>query len=82
MRIKGENIDYRFAENKCLIRNQRLLVKLERSTNPTNVQQLVCYQLSAPEGKYVLTLQKKNYNVCYPERSRKALPTTNLALIE
>ena len=42
--------------------------------------------LSAPAGKWVLTLwQKKppivNYNECYPERSRKALPTNNLALM-
>ena len=58
------------------------------STNPTQVLQYVCYQLSAPDSKRVLTLwQKKkktpmvNYNAYYPERSGKALPTNNLALI-
>lgn len=27
LRMKVENIEYNFAENKCLIRNQKLLVK-------------------------------------------------------
>ena len=32
------------------------------SANPTKVQQYVCYQLSAPGGKWVLTLwQKKKH---------------------
>ena len=51
LRNKVENSDCHFTENKCLIGNQRLLVKYERSANSTKVQQLVCYQLSAAEGK-------------------------------
>ena len=57
------------------------------SANPTKVHQYVCYQLSAPDGKWVLTLwQKKNTHgqlqcIFILSVLEKTLPTNNLALI-
>ena len=67
LRMKVKNIDYNFAENKCLIRNQKLLYNyqlLKVSINPLTEKTTMV-----------------NNNACYPERSRKALPMNNLALM-